>query len=343
MKKNIRLILCLFLPCAFSSTQAETVGGRIIEPGKSFEISVHAGTLTDLSGRVDEQSRLVQDFGSSLRDTPESYDFEELGFDDDYSVIGFTLEKQWKYFTLRLKSNMASIDAKNNAVRDFYIGVDEVNFGGQEYEYMYIPEGESYDAEMDLYIAHVSAMWTPWTFGAKTPLEFTPWISLGVYGVLSDFEVSAGEARGITLSENPPREYVIGGKGEGTNGGAIPEIGIGGQLTTWFSDRLSMELTGHLAFAAYDGSTSTIGIDSRNAKELDMTYYNLELGARLVWEINDEVDFFAGASIELIDSEAEVKAESGQSEEEILTKREKFDKDIELEYTIFTFEAGFRF
>ncbi len=221
MKKNTRLLLCLFMPLSLSVSSAETVGGRNIEPGKSFEISVHTGTLTDLSGRVDEQSRLVQDFGSSLRDTPESYDFEELGFTDDYSVTGFTLEKQWKYFTLRLKSNIASIDAKNHAVRDFYIGVDEVNFRGQAYEYMYIPEGKSYDAEMDLWIAHVSAMWTPLTFGAQSPVEFTPWLSLGVYGMLSDFQVSAGKARGITLSENPPREYVIGGKGEGTNGGAI--------------------------------------------------------------------------------------------------------------------------
>ncbi len=138
-------------------------------------------------------------------------------------------------------------------------------------------------------------------------------------------------------------EYVFGGIGDGTYGGAIPEVGIGGQLTAWFSDRLSMELTGHLAAADYDGSTSSIGIDSRNAKEIDMTYYNLELGARLVLEINDEVDFFAGAGIEIIDSEAEVKAASGQSKEEILTKREKFDKDIELGYSIITFEAGFRF
>ena len=343
MKNHARLALCLTFAVTSLNTPAETIGGRIIEPGKSFEMSVHGGTLSSLSGRVEEQSRLVQNFGSSLLDTPETYDFEELGFNDNYSVFGLTLEKQWKYFTLRFKGQQSTLDSQENAIRDFYIGVDEVNFGGQSYEYMYIPEGEAYDAEMDLYIAHISGMWTPYTFGAKTPLEFTPWVSLGLYGVVSNFEVVSGRARGITLSENPPREYVIGGRGDGTNGGAIPELGIGGQLTTFFSENISMELTAHAAFAKYDGSTSTIGIDSRNAKDIDMNYSNIELGGRVVVAINKDVDFFAGISIEMIDSDAAVKAQSGQTREEILTIREKFDKDIELKYTITSFEVGFRF
>jgi hypothetical protein len=61
-------------------------------------------------------------------------------------------------------------------------------------------------------------------------LSFTPWIHLGLQVIAGTFEVEAGPAERIQLYENPPREYVVGGKGEGDFGVFAPELGAGGEL-----------------------------------------------------------------------------------------------------------------
>lgn len=341
--------LALLLSAAPLAAQAEFIqGGRVVDPERDFSISVSVGQVQDISGKVEETTRRLYDLlgQPEQQAAAETYDLNELGLTESEITYGINLEKQWKYVTFRGDFSYVQIDASETAQRDYFIGVDEVRFNGKKYEYMEINRGTEYDASLDAAMIAMRAQITPFTLGADRVISFTPWVHFGLLAFVGTFEVDAGPATGVRPYENPPRDYVIGGQGEGDSGIVSPELGIGGELKFWFGETengpIELVLQGTYAILEYEGSTDSLGISSRNEKDLDLSYDMTELRAIFYYPISRGLDFKIGGEYRVISADASSKAKI-RSFEEAVTRREKFDKDIELEMTVVSLFAGLRF
>ncbi len=348
LKKLLPAGAALLAAITSNATAEAVMGGRPVDPKKDFAITVRVGEVTDIEGSVEETTRRVYE----LEGTPEkqfdaeSYDLNELGLSSSDTTYGIGLEKQWRYVTLRGDLAYLSAEATGVAKRDYFIGVDDVDYNGRSYENMKIEQGEAYKATLDGAMAALRAQITPFTIAPENIVSFTPWIHLGLQVVAANFAVDAGPAEGLQSYENPPRTYVIGGSGEGNGGVFTPEIGIGGELRIFLWENqaglVELNLQGTYAIFNYNGSSDTLGISARNDKDLDVDYDAFELRGILNYPLSDEVDLLFGAEFKMLTADASSKAKI-TSDEEALAKRERFDKDINLELTAVEFFAGVRF
>ncbi len=346
MKRLALMICAAAAPCLARAEFA--AAGRVVDPDRSFTFQATVGDVREIKGGVTETTRRL--FELEGRDPatfdPEGYTFEELGLTDSETTFGLAMEKNWRYFTLRGDLSYMRAEAGASPPRDFFIGVDDINFQGRTYEYMKLEDGIPYDASLDAALISLRLQYTPFTLGAEHVVSFMPLFHIGFFAIAGTFEVSQGEAQRIQIYENPPREYVVGGTGEGTLGGFAPEIGIGGEFRVWLGrnrhgDR-ELAVQGTYAIFEYDGSSDALGISSRNEKDLDVEYEMLELRAMFYLPISAGSDLVVGAGYKTLSAEAESRS-TAQTLGEAQQNREKFDKNIELELSIVNIFAGLRF
>ena len=316
---------------------AELVAGRAdydARPPKLQVLAV-AGRVTSLKGVVKETTRpLFELEGLQYKyKYREDYSLEELGLDQDVFLVGVELERRWRFATLRLEAQYANPDAKGSAPRDFYIGVESVEYQGKDYEYMAIPEGREYEADIQSGVIQLSTLITPLGLRSQSA-SFTPWIQLGLFSIVGRYEIDAGPAEGLTTYENPPRTYVVGGKGTGWAGMVIPQIGVGAEARLVLARRevggVSMSLAADYGLMEFDGSTSDIGVSSRHEKDVDLSYRNYGFRLSLEWPIRRNLGLIAGMQYRRMEADATITAKE-RSAEEIRQLREKYDKDVDFE------------
>lgn len=343
MRMRIALMVISGVVAGIWSADAEVTSGRNLEGRRDFSVGLTAGSVFGLNGEVVETTRPIEEIGGRTSGAPpEDYSWEELGFDQDFETFGIFIEQIWKYATLRLEMFHGNPKLEGTADRDFYIGVGDVSFNGQDYEYMKIPEGTSYTGDIDLYTFLINLNITPVSFGSPDGIQFTPWLHLGLFSFVGDYEIDAGEAQGVTQYENPPRDYVIGGQASGTSGLVIPEYGVGGELRIPIGEASSLSLECNIALLNFDGSTSDFGIDSRNNKALDIDF--VTASARVLFEVpmSEKADFMFGVEFQQWEADADVEAED-KSDEEVLELREKFDKKVHFEMSSIMGIVGVKF
>lgn len=320
--------------------------GRVFDPEQRWRLSATIGEVSNIDGFVQETTRrLFEVTGTVSPDNSEAYSFGELGIDSSDTTFGISLQHLWKYVTLEFNGSVMRTEAQGIATRDFFIGVQQIRFDGQDYEYQVILEGTAYDATLDAALIGVRTSFTPVTINPHGAVQLVPWIHLGLFGFTGDFEVDAGPARGIQQYELPVRDYVENGRGKGDVTAFVPEIGIGGELRFVLGERKgrrsTLALEAGYSIFEFKGSTSDLGISARNDKDLDVDYTSVNLGLFLEWPWTSGTNFVIGA--ELRDIEADALAEAKErSLEQTLLLREKFDKDISLEVTTVNVLLGFR-
>ncbi|MBP7829892.1 MAG: hypothetical protein KA248_08245 [Kiritimatiellae bacterium] len=323
--------------------------GRTTEGRFTASLSVLGGQMTKLDGFVQETTRPYYDLTDPDKNSQfaETYTLEELGFDGGYATFGLDFEKAWRFVTLQSRLTYLNPSESTRAVRDYYIGVDDVSYNGESYDYMTIPEGQAFKAELQGGTFALRAMVTPVSINAGDVVEFTPSIGLGLNVFFSRFEIDAGPAEGVILYEIPPREYVVGGKGEGWTGMVLPELGLG--LDVRMGGRHpdnprapELLLQGYVAVLDFSGSTEDIGISSRNDKVLDLDYDHFEARALLGIPMSDTLELLLGIGVQHMKADAEVLAKD-RPDEEVADRREKFNKFVQLETTTVMFLAGLRF
>ena len=321
--------------------------GRDLENRPTVSLNLSAGSLFELDGSVKETTRPIYEVLGGGNEGAEDYSFDELGFTESYPVFGLEFEKMWKYVTLQLRGAYVAADAQAEAERDYYLGVEEVSFGGEDYDYMKIPQGQDYEADIQGGMLGARALVTPFTLEPESwMIEFVPSVYFGVFSFAGYYEIDAGPAEGVILYENPPREYVVGGTGKGWTGIAVPEIGLGGELRLGQGQRfgrdVSLILEGYYSIFQFEGTTEDLGISSRHDKLLDLDYTAYEV--RLLFEIpmSESLDLFFGAGYQVIEADALSRAEDRPAEE-VLALREKFDKDIHFEMSQATALLGIRY
>ena len=277
--------------------------GRDIENRNTASLGVIGGLVESIYGSVQETTRRFYEVTGQPQKQAyaEDYSLEELGFDESYPTFGLAFEKMWKYVTLQLNASYMNPTADAAAERDYYIGVEEVSFGGETYEYLVIPKGREYTADIQAGLIGARGLVTPFTLEPPAvAAEMTPWIYLGLASFIGYYDIDAGPASSVVEYEFQPRPYVVGGTGKGLTGLAVPELGFGGEVRLWQASRRGREvallLQGYYSLFQFEGSTDDLGASSRNEKLIDLDYENFEI--RLVLEVpmSANVDFFAGVA-----------------------------------------------
>lgn len=343
MYRSGLLILGFLVFMGTSVASAQIQWGRDLEDRNTFSIGLTLGQVFGLDGEVQETTRPIETIGAPTSGAPpEDYSWKELGFDDSFFVGGLTLEKMWRFVTLQSHALYGQHSVSGTADRNFYIGVGTVRHGGQSYDYMVIPENEQFSGDIDAYAFDARMLITPLSFGSSRSIQFTPWVHLGVFGFIADYEINAGPSQKVIQYENPPRDYVVGGRGTGRTGLLVPELGFGGELSLAFNDRVRLSLQGHAAFLKYKGSNRDFGVSSRNEKAVEVDYRNI--GARVLLEMamNNRVDLILGVEFQYWTGDADVRAKD-KPEEEMRALREKFDKEVHFEMSSVLGILGLRF
>ncbi|NCC50713.1 MAG: hypothetical protein EOM20_05795 [Spartobacteria bacterium] len=362
MMISMKRLLVVFIVVLSGSlaARAELSGGRAFANDRSFTLEGSVGTLRFDKGTIEETKRAYDNSGNNedYKAYLSKYTLEELGFDGSYPTFGLFVEKQWKFLSLQLDAEYSHPTASATAdmhptasgvpdrQKGYYIGVNKVTYQGKDYEYMFIPNGQDFDADIQSGIVELKALITPCHLTGGDTLAITPWVYLGLMGVWGSYEIDAGPARGLVQYEVPPETYVVGGKGSGDAGGAIPEIGFGGEVRVSLGPmrggNAQLVFLGEVGFFKFKGSTDTLGFDSRREKDLDLDYMNMELRLMLELPLWEHCDFVIGASLEKVTATADLDS-ANRSVEDQEELSEKYDKHIELETTQLRVMAGFRF
>ncbi|MCP5487679.1 MAG: hypothetical protein H7A43_03435 [Verrucomicrobia bacterium] len=338
-------LIALSLVLAAMPTVAGMKEGRALDGDKTFSIRLLAGQLDGVSGTVEETKRAGTDAITDEGRFLETYSFEELGFDESYATYGIELEKNWSFFTLHLDLKHADISGESTARRIYAIGVEQVLFNGSDYEYMLIPEGTTFQSDMETLALDLKLKWTPFHFVSEERwISFSPWILVGLYAVGADFSVDAGPPQGVTTYETDPYPYVIGGRGEGQVGALLPEIGVGGEfrfgLWEMNGDRAELALQIEYAFMDVAANTGDFGINSRNEKNIDTAFHNLDLRAQFELPLNENLDLLFGAGLKRIEVDATIEADRTPPDQRTT---EKYDKTAELQMDYIYLFGGLKF
>ncbi len=316
--------------------------GNDLTGEKTFGVLLTGGQVTQLEGSVEETIRpYYEQIG---QDTPgENYTLDELGLDGERSAFGLEIEQKWKYVTLQFGGYYFNPKADTTAVRDYYIGIsDEIEYQGESYEYMMIPEGREFTADFHAAFCELNVLVTPVTIKPAETCKFVPSIYLGIISIFGRYDLDAGPPTGTTVYENPPREYVIGGQTGSWAGLGVPAIGLGGELRLGPPDGLRLVVSGNYALFRYNGSTKYVPINIRHEKDLDLKFNSYEARILLEIPLSAKIDFVLGAEYQHLKVDADVTAIE-KTEEEVEELREKFDKTIDLELSSLNGLIGLRF
>lgn len=339
---------CLFTTvfaalCCASAASSAVEAGRHFEPGKRFRIAFSIGDVSPIEGSVQETNRPINDFRApEKRDNAESFTLADLGMRDAKEAYGLSLEKGWKYITWFTDATYFAADAATTAPRDLYLAVEEIQFQGNTYAYQQIPEGALFQGSLDAVWINTRLAFTPVTFNPGGAVQFVPWIHIGLLGLVGSSQFDAGPPTAVIQYENPPRDYVVGGSGDGDLLAFAPEVGVGGELA-FAVGRGTLSLQGNYSVFEFAGTSNELGVSSRNEKAINLDYSAID--GRILFERpmnGGSSSFVLGAEFRTFLIDASVEA-LDRSVEEILTLREKFNKDILFELTTVNLSVGFRF
>ena len=336
--KPVVVIVALALLLGAVPTWAEK--GRVFDPDGRMRMTFLIGDRSPIGGGVNETNRAINELRDNP-DAPESFTFQELGLTESTKTFGLSIEYQWKWVTLFVDTTYMEAQADGIAPRDLFIGVDEVFYDGQSYDYQVIEQGSAYTGDLDIWVLNPRVAFTPVTVNPGGATQFVPWVLVGLFTLGGNVDVDAGPARGTELYENPVRTYVQGGKSSGSAAAFAPEIGLGGELKFRVGNRSRLSFQGNYSIFEFKGSTGDLGVSSRNEKNVDVDYTALDAKVFYELPLRGTSNFVIGASFRNVEVNA-LSSAIPKPEDEILELREKFDKDIDLEIETFVINLGFR-
>ncbi len=316
--------------------------GRSPDAPTGWSFRALAGGLLDIDGGVKETTRPYYELIGREAEG-EDYRLSDMGFDRRMAAAGAELDWRGRLFRLGLGVLYFNPSARAVALRDYYIGIaDEIEYEGERYEYMKIPEGDPFTADIDGFMVDLSLELTPFSLRRDGFFELAPWVGLLATGFAGHYDLDAGEPRGTTTYENPPREYVIGGRTSGWSGLGMPAPGLGFELVVGPPGGLRLAGRGGWHFLHYRGDTRHIPFRIRHHKDLKVDFDRFGLELLLEFPISARTELFFGARWQRMEAEAEAKAKE-RTPEEIEEMREKFDKEIDFKLESITGFIGLRF
>jgi len=345
MRQIEGLLFALALGAASVSQAGVFAAGRVLDDEHDAGFRITAGVITDIELMVQETTRKLYDVTGDTwkQDTAENYSLNDFDVEDNEPMVGLSFEKAWKFFSLQFSLTGMNPSVDTTARRNYYISVGEsVEYMGQSYDHMKIPEGTQFSMDVVGGTLELTGLITFFTLQPMDGLRITPWIDIGLFGFAGEYDIEAGEVQGVTQYQNPPKDFVIGGKSSGTVGAALPQYGGGGEIRIGGPESLNLVLQGHYLVCQYDGSTEWVTTSDHREKNLDLDHVNLR--ARLFLEIpaGESCSFMLGVQYQSIETEGVIES-TATSEAEVLEQRERFDKKAEFRMESLQGVLGFTF
>ncbi len=320
------------------------VGGRDYDEKRDAQLRITAGMITEIEAMIQETTRKYYDATDQQfkQDLAESFDLDDFNFDDGYPTVGLSYENAARWLTFQFDAHVSQADTEAVAQRNYYIGVGGVEYGGREYDHMMIPEGRSFNMDLTALYMELRGLFTPFTFKPDEGVRFTPWVDLGLVVFAGNYDIDAGTAEGVTQYQNPPEDFVVGGQADGTVGLGLPELGIGAQLRIGDPGMANLVLQGHYAVLQYDGGTSYFTSSQHREKDVDIDHFNAKVSCGLEIPMRSGRCVTLALQYQLIESEAAITSKEGTTEE-VIARRERFDKDVEFRMGTATAMLGLTF
>ncbi len=318
--------------------------GGIVKPERDSRLRLTAGFLFEFEGRVAETQRKFYNVTGREADQQdaENYDLNDFDLDDIFGMIGLSYDVAWRYFRLQIDTAFMMPSTDTTAQRDYYLTIsDDISYGGRTYDHLMIPEGSKFSADLFGNMTEITAMFVPVGFQVGDWLTINPSLDLGVLLVGGFYEIDAGESRGTTRYQNPPEDFVIGGKADGLAGIGIPQWGLGVDMQFGRPDSVNFDLQVHYLFSHYDGSTAFFTSADHREKNLDFSHQNIKIRGECEIPVGNKT-VIVGLQVQMIDTEGTLESKATDPEE-IIAKRERFDKEFGLTLHSVLATVGFAF
>lgn len=319
--------------------------GRPLDEKRDVRVGLSVGQFSDMRLGVEETRRQFYDVTdqSFKNDTAESYELSDFDLDDSYVSLGMLYENQARFWTFRFGMNLMNPSTDTTARRNYYIGIGkEVDYQGRSYERMQIPAGAPVSLDVFGGTFEFRGLLTPFSITPSPSVAIIPWIDFSVIGFAGHYEIDAGDPRGVVTYQFPPEEFVVGGRSEGFVGLGMPGIGLGGTLRLGAPDRPHVEISGHYSLLEYDGSSSYFTTADHRDKNLDIDHSDYRVRITFERPRENGKALFIGMQHEVWDSHAEITTEE-RPRDEVIARRERFDKVVDFEINATTLIAGCTF
>jgi hypothetical protein len=181
----------------------------------------------------------------------------------------------------------------------------------------------------------------PFGFAVGESWSIDPSLEAGVLFFGGKYEIDAGPSTGTTQYQNPPEDFVVGGRATGYAGLVAPQWGPGLDVRFDGFAGARFLLQGHVLFFDYDGSTSFFTSADHREKNLDFSHRNYRLRGQIEWP-SKRAALSLGVQLQWIEAEGTIESQATDSAE-IIERRERFDKEFsfELETILLTLGATF--
>lgn len=343
MKATLPLVL--LLAAAQAALAQDSSWGHVLPEDRNASWSVSYGSLFYMGGHVDETFRAFykatgQDSKQALA---ESYSLSDFGVDAPYSTYGVRYEKQWEWFAFRWELVGFGLDADATAKRNYYLGLgDDISYGGRSYDHLKIPAGSSFSLGFDGGMTTMLGAFTPFTLRFEDDVSFTPELDLGAVLIGGRYRIDAGAPRGTAVYQNPPVDFVVGGKSSSFIGAGAPMVGLGAELRLGPEDWVQWVFRANLGYFSYSGSTKPFTSSNHRAKDLDLDYFALSFDASVLLPMNDATCLTLGVRLQYMDIDASIKSKE-KDDAAIVAARERFDKSADFRAAFVSLYAGVTF
>ena len=325
-----------FIPAALAalavlppSARAGVEWGGSFPPGRAQHLRAMGGAVVAFEGMVAETTRKVYDVTGQtwMQDDAESFDTSDFDLDGTYGLFGLSCDAMWSFLGLQLDTAFFQPSTRSTARRDYYIAVgDDVDYQGRSYDHLMIPKGTTFDADLTGNLTELTLRLVPVGFKAGESLRINPSLELGLLFFGGQYDIDAGEPTGVVQYQNPPEDFVVGGHSGGYAGLVAPQWGPGLEVHFGGEDRLGLDVQVHYLFCDYDGSTTFFTSSDHREKNLEFTHRNLRVRGQIEIPL-ERVALNVGVQLQWIDTDGLVSSKSTDPEE-ILERRERFDKEF---------------
>lgn len=302
------------------------------------------GMIASISGSVDETFRAFyaatgQDYKQALA---ESYDLKDFNVKAPYYTLGFHYERDWKWWAFKWDMMFFDIEADAVARRDYYIGVGkDISYHGRHYDHLMIPRGDNFSADVAGCMSDLLFSFTPVTFfyGGDDSMRLTPSVDIGLVLFGAQYKIDDGAPRGSTVYQNPPVDFVIGGKSSSIIGGGAPKIGLGGTFTSGRDGERQWITHADIGYFSYSGSTKPFTSSSHRAKDLDLSMFSINAETGFSFPLSNGMALTTGLRLQFLDISGEIKSKAKETSR-VIADRERFDKSVDFTMVTTIFYVG---
>lgn len=334
MKHALSLFACAAMAAAALASSALATGfypGYDPDPDRPCRLTIAPGALLSISGSVRETFRSYYEATGQheKQALAESYGVGDFDIDPPYLTLGIQYDRRGQYFGFRGNAAFLSFSAHATAKRDYYLGIeDSVSYKGRKYDHMKIPAGKDFSISFAGTVMDFIFDFTPFTFFFGDDIRLSPSLDLGLALAGGRYEIEAGSPTGVTVYQNPPVDFVVGGCSSSLVGAPAPVIGGGLTLRVGDQDNDDIVWLSRLNIDGFKYEGSTSFFSSSRSKHADVTFLVVSAETSWLFPLESGNQFTVGLRLRHFSLEGDITSKA-KDVASVIAAHERFDKSID--------------